>query len=74
MVRKPFSITNDLDLWPLAPKSIGTSLTHETMCMKFYDHRWITVIVWKSFSINNDLDRLTSKSIGHILDSWRVSV
>ena len=81
-----FQITmrHDLDLWPF---DLKINRAHPWLMvskrMKFYDHWLITesVIVRKPFSNNHvpwpwplTFDLLTSKSIGHILDSWWVSV
>ena len=72
---------HDLNLWPFDP---AINMAHPWLmgskCMKFHDYRWITrsVIVQKPFSIikklPHDLDLLTPKSIGLILDSWAASV
>ena len=70
---------HDLDLWPF---DLKINRAHPWLmvskCMKFHDHWLITesVIVRKPFS-NNHAPwpwPLTLKSIGHILDSWWVSV
>ena len=79
-----FQITmrHDLDLWPFDPKiNRAHPWLMGSKCMKFHDHRWITesVIVRKPFSNNHapwpwPLTFWPPKSIGHILDSWWVSV
>ena len=79
IVRKPFS--NNHAPWPW-PLDLKINRAHPWLmvskCMKFHDHWLITesVIVRKPFS-NNHAPwpwPLTSKSIGHILDLWWVSV
>ena len=79
IVRKPFTINHALELWPF---DLGIYRAHPWLmgskCMTFHGNRWITgsVIVWKPFSIINApwTWSLTSKSIGHILDSRGASV
>ena len=79
IVRKPFS--NNHAPWPW-PFDLKINRAHPWLmvgkCMKFHVHWLITesVIVRKPFS-NNHAPwpwPLTSKSKGHILDSWGVSV
>ena len=68
MVRKPFSIINTPLPWPLDPK---INRAHPWLvgrkCMKF--HRWMTIFN-HPYPTTFTIDLLTSKSIGHILDSW----
>ena len=74
-------MSNDLDLLHFDMKIISAHpWLIESKCMKFHDHRWITVSYGSETVFNHQcfmtltFDLLTLKSIGHILDSWGACV